>query len=199
MPRKKSVKKSASDFKAHADEIANFLDAAKKNLSDLHTSWAYEYAILRFYREFESMILDALVGAINNDTGTISMRTGIPFPKHITDEVCEYLIIGNGYFDFKGRDGLIKTLKEYVPENHYIVDAVKKPKYKDVLEQLSTLRNLAAHNSEVSKARAKKAVDQNRMPEAGAWLKKQNRLENLLRLLKELADEIHAAAPYRSA
>jgi hypothetical protein len=196
MPRKKSVKKSATDFKAAADAVAGFVDAARQNLTAQQASWAYEYGVLRLYREFEALMLDALVGAINNDTGTISDRTGITFPKHLTDEVCEFLIIGNGYFDFKGRDGLIKTLKDFVPTDHYLLIAVKKDKYKACLEQVSALRNLAAHNSEVSKSRAKDAVDQDRMTDAGSWLKSQNRLEDMIDRLKELADEILAAAPF---
>lgn len=196
MPRKKSVKKSATDFKAGADAIAAFTAAATKSLTQEQGSWANEYAILRLYREFEALMLDALVGAINNDTDTISNRTGITFPKHLPDEVCQFLIVGNGYFDFKGRDGLIKTLKEYVPATHYLVTAVKKDKYRESLERLSALRNLAAHGSEVAKTRAKAAVNQERMAEVGSWLKKQGRLESIIDRLKELADEIHAAAPY---
>jgi len=196
MPRKKSVKNRAADFRNRVSSISDFLSAAESNLTAQHVSWAYEYGVLRLYREFESMILDALVGAINNDTSTIASRTGVAFPKHLTDEVCEYLIIGDGFFDFKGRDGLIKTLKEYVPDDHYLVEIVKKQKYKDALERLSALRNLAAHNSEIAKTRAKDAAGQERMPEAGAWLKKQNRLNTMLDSLRQLSEEIKTIAPY---
>jgi hypothetical protein len=196
MPRKKSVEKSANDFKSRADEIATFLKAAEQRLTAQQVSWAYEYGILRLYREFEALMLDALVGAINNDTTTIAKTTGTRFPKHLTDEVCQYLIVGDGYFDFKGRDGLIQTLRKYVPADHYLVTVVKKDKYKKALERLSALRNLAAHNSAVAKARAKKAVGQQRMPDAGSWLKKQSRLITIINQLKELADEIRSSAPY---
>ena len=109
MARKKSVKKSASDFRRRADAIVEFVDEAEP-LGDKHLSWAYEYGIIRLYREFEAMMLAALVGAINNDTQTVSARTAIAFPKHLTDEVCEFLITGNGYFNVRGRAGLIDTL-----------------------------------------------------------------------------------------
>src|SRR5688500_17021083 len=109
MSPKKSVKKSAIHFKKQASAITSFIASARQTMTDQHQSWVHEYGIIRLYREFESMMLDALVGAINNNTETISERTGISFPTHLTDEICEYLIIGNGYFDFKGRDGLIKT------------------------------------------------------------------------------------------
>jgi hypothetical protein len=196
MPRKKSVKRSAAAFKKQANDIIEYLKAAKGELSAKHVSWAYEYGILRLYREFEAMMLDALVGAINNDTSFIARSTGVAFPKHLTDEVCRYLIVGTGYFDFKGSDGLIQTLKKYVPDNHYLIRAMKKDKYKRVLDRLPALRNLAAHNSAVAKKRAKKAVEQHRMSGAGSWLKTRDRLEEMIKLLKELADDIGDGAPY---
>lgn len=196
MARKKSVQRSAQDFKDQIKAINSFITSARRNMTDQHISWAYEYSIMRLYRSFESMMLDALVGAINHNTSTISERTGITFPAHLTYEVCEYIIIGDGYFDFRGRDGLIKTLKDYVPANHYLVRLVKKEKYKKALEQLSVLRNLAAHNSKMAKSRARETLGQARMPEAGVWLKKQHRFENIVRLLRELAQDIKTHAPY---
>ncbi len=196
MSRKKSVRRSASDFKKQAKAIISFVNSARKTMSDQHQSWAYEYSVIRLYRAFESMMLDALVGAINHDTKTISGRTGVSFPKHLNNDVCEYLIVGSGYFEFKGRDGLIKTLRDHVPAKHYLVRIVKKEKYKKTLEDLSALRNLAAHNSKIAKIRAKEIVGLKRMPEAGVWLKKQERLERMISLLKNLAGEIGTSAPY---
>ncbi len=196
MARKKSVQKAAQDFRSRTAELKAFIDAVTPNQSKEHVSWVYEYAVIRLYREFELLVLGALVGAINNDTATISTRVGIQFPKHLTDEVCEFLVIGDGFFDFRGRDGLIRSLKRFVPDNHYLVQVVKKDKYKDSLEQLSTLRNLAAHNSSVARKRAKEAVDQERMGSAGSWLKTQDRLDNLVTKLSELSKELEASAPY---
>ena len=196
MSPKKSIKKSATNFKKRASAIASFVATAERTMTDQHLSWVYEYSVIRLYREFESMMLDALVGAINHDPKTISERTGISFPARLNNDVCEYLIIGDGYFDFKGRDGLIRTLRDYVPPKHYLVRIVKKEKYKKTLEQLSALRNLATHNSKVAKARAKEVVTLTRMPEAGVWLKKQGRLQHMILVLKQLAQEIHVKAQY---
>jgi hypothetical protein len=196
MPRKKSVKHSAQDFFIAADEIVTFLTNASNGQSKQNISWLHNYAIIRLYREFESLMLDALVGAINNDTATISAKTGVDFPKHITDEVCEFLITGGGYFDFRGRDGLIKTLKNFVPDAHYLVVAVRRPAYREALERLSALRNFAAHESDQSKRAALKAIDGQRIESSGAWLKCEERFQNIADILKDLATEIENAAPY---
>ena len=153
--RKTSGKKAAEEFKKQIQEISEFLDL--KNLSsfsEAHVTWAYDYAIIRLYREFEGMILKCLVAAINNDTGLLSKTTGISFPKNLRQEVCEFIIVGSGYFDFKGRDGLIREIKRYLPVDHYLAVAIKKTVYKEALELLSALRNFAAHNSKPSKRQA---------------------------------------------
>ena len=170
--RKKSIKKAAEAFSAAVDDTLSFIDELEqKTVSAKARSWAYEYAIIRLYRDFETLMLESIVAGINNDTSVLSSKTGIKFPKHLTDEVCEYIVTGDGYFDFRGRDGLIKTLKSFLADNHFLVVAVKDTKYKDALERLSALRNYAAHDSPQSKEAAKRAVDQDRISSAGSWLK----------------------------
>jgi hypothetical protein len=196
MPRKKSIRSAASGFNEKADALLEYIGAAEKSLSDAHITWCYEYAVIRLYREFENLMLEALTGAINNDTSTISKSVGIEFPVHLTDELCEYLIVGNGYFDFKGRDGLIKILKQYVPPDHYLVTIVEKRRYLKALQHLAALRNYAAHDSYRSKNAAKVATGFERMSSCGAWLKRQGRFQWLVDELKNLASEIHNQAPY---
>ena len=196
MPRKKSIKNSAQSFRAATDEICTFVTNVANGQSDQHVTWLYNYGIIRLYREFESLVLDALVGAINNDTATVSAGTSIQFPKHLTDEVCEFLIRGTGYFDFKGRSGLISTVKKFVPENHYLLTTIKKPIYRDALERLSALRNFAAHESDQSKRSALRAIDRKRIQSSGAWLKRATRFATIADRLKDLATEIENAAPY---
>lgn len=196
MPRKKSLKKSATEFREKVVELETFTNSSVSGLSDKEQSWCFDYAIIRLYREFEQLMLFALVCAINNDTKTISDSTGVEFPKHLTDEVCEYLVLGGGYFDFKGRDGLIKELKKYVPGDHYLVAIIKKQKYKDALEKLSALRNFAAHESIQSKRSALNAINQKRVGSSGSWLKVQGRFTEISDKLKDLGQEVHDAAPY---
>ena len=123
-------------------------------------------------------------------------QQGVEFRKHLTDEVCEFLIIGTRYFDFKGRSDLIKTIRSFVPESHYLLIAVKRSIYNTALDQLSALRNFAAHESSPSKRAALKAINAKRIKSSGAWLKKQNRFMHLVESLKNLAQEIETTAPY---
>lgn len=195
MPRKKSIVKSAQDFQTAADDIVEFASSIESE-SDEYISWVHDYAIIRLYREFESFVLDCLVGAINNDTTVLTETTHVEFPKHLTDEVCEFIITGSGYFDFKGRDGLIKALKKYVPAKHYLLDVFKKAKHKPYIEKLCALRNFAAHNSDVAKKAVLVALGAERVGSAGSWLKRQTRLKGIADGLKVLAGEVETEAPY---
>jgi hypothetical protein len=136
------------------------------------------------------------VGAINNDSSTLSNRAGVQFPKHLSSDVCEFIVIGDSYFGFADRPNLIKKLLKYVPKDHYLVNAIKNDDYRVTIDRLSPLRNLAAHDSGFSRTKAKKAVGQKRMSSAGAWLKRQGRFQKLVKNLKKLADDIERSAPY---
>ena len=193
--RKKSIKKAGEILSSDIGEILKFVTETL-SLTEQSQSWAYDYAIIRLYRSFEDFILSCLVSAINNDTSQLSFAADIEFPKHLTDEVCEYIIVGKGYFDFKGRDGLIQTIKRYVPENHYLVTEIKKPEYTQALERLSALRNYAAHDSKPSKKRALTSIGAARISSSGAWLKKQERFEKIAKKLGVLATKVADSAPY---
>lgn len=196
MPRKKSIKGSADWFISCADEIETFLSTVSQGQTAEHISWLHNYASIKLYRIFESFVLDCLIGAINNDTAALSGKSGITFPKHLTDEVCEYIITGQGYFDFKGRDGLIQVVKKYVPDTHYLLVTIKQQKYKEGLEHLCALRNYAAHESFKSKKAALDALGANRIGTTGSWLKRQGRYVWLSGKMKDLAAEVKALAPY---
>ncbi|MDQ6878402.1 MAG: hypothetical protein M3082_12080 [Candidatus Dormibacteraeota bacterium] len=209
MGRKKSGRLAAQGFQKRVDDLVTYCRSARDALkqqqaaaggadrSDLFTTWTYEGALIKLAAAFDRMMLDCLVAAINNDTTATATVIGVSLPAHLTDEVCEYLVVGGGYFDYKGRDGLIKTLKSYLPDTHYLVAIIKDPAFRQPLDQGLALRNFGAHESKKSKEAARKAVGVN-LAAAGAWLKRENglRFETIANRLKQLAQGIEAAAPH---
>jgi len=197
MPKKKSMKLAARTFKEQANDTKAYTVAAtSSNMSDGQKSRVYGGAVISLYRDFEYLILELLVSAINNDTATIRSTLGVSFPRHLTGDICRYIITGPSYFDFKGRDGLIKRVKQYVPPTHYLVDILKASKYRTVIERLCALRNYSAHGSGQSRKAALESVGQVRIGSAGSWLKRKGRFSAIVAKLTELADEIEDKAPY---
>ena len=142
-------------------------------------------------------MLSGLVTAINNDTSMLSQTTGIQFPKHPTDEVCEYLVVGDGYFDFRGWDELLKVSKQLVGNTLWLVSVFKsEPSYKRTLNLLFTLRNYTVHESTQSKRRFGSEIGAKTVQLPGAWTKRQNRMGSLFSSLRSLAQDIGNNAPY---
>jgi len=194
--RKTSLRDHAASFQETVDEVVAFAARASEDQTDQDVTWIHEYAIIRLFREFEGLMLNAIAGAINNDSSVLSGTLGIRFPVHLAHPVCEYIVTGGGYFDFRGRDGLIKDMKKLLGDGHWLLTIVRKQAYRQPLDQLIALRNFAAHDSEQSRTKAKESVGFQRLAAAGAWLKRQGRLTALATRLKALASEIEAAAPY---
>ena len=195
MARKKSVKLAAQRFTKATAEIVEYFEETA-GLKEEWQFWCTDYAVIRLYQEFEALILSALVGAINNDTSMLAETTGLDFPKHLSEDVCTFLIGGHGYFDFKGRDGLIQILKSFVPDGHYLINIVRHADYKDSLEKLSALRNFSAHQSKKAKRAAVRAIGGEKLGTTGSWLRRQKRFIELCDSLKDLAHEIEKKAPY---
>jgi hypothetical protein len=195
--KRKSVQTAVKKFLENVDEIDDFSKSVSNGkLSDEFVSWAHDYAVIKLYREFESLMFDALVGVINNDPAVLSISTGYKFPKQMSQNACRFIIVGTGYFNFNGRGGLKQNLKKFVGEQHYLVKIVMHDNYRDTLEKLSALRNFAAHNSQRSKEEARKATGQKGISSSGAWLKRKYRLQRLIEDLKNLAEEVYECAPY---
>ncbi len=196
MPRKKSVRREAARFVGRTDELIQYVDdVLATGLAAQETTWAVEGALVKLAAGFEQLMLRCLVGAVNNDTSGLSAVTGVAFPAHMTDEVCEYMVTGGKYFDFRGRDGLIKTLRQYLPATHYLVIDVSDAARRRSLDRLIALRNFAAHESRQSK-RAARASTETNMSSAGAWLKRQGRFRVLATDIRHIAATIQMHAPY---
>ena len=202
MANKKNIGLSCANFKGEVDEIFKFLASTVNGQTDAHVYRLYDYAIVALYREFEMFILECLTAIINNDTKALSDNTGYNFPKHLTDEVCEYIIIGDRYFSFSGKGGLIRSLRKCLAKNHWLIELVKQKKYEEILDRLSALRNYAAHGSGKAKKDAletlppspTKQVPRKRINTSGTWLKRKGRFDEIANKLKKLADDIEAAS-----
>jgi len=213
MSRKKSGKRAATTFLGTTQRLRDYVEEVDgSQLTDQATTWAYEAALMKTSVAFERLMLDCLIAALNSDTEPFSTATGITFPKHLTEKVCEFLITGGRYFDFRGKDGLVDHTKKVTGTSHYLHTAVTHPKYHHTLELLISLRNYAAHESPQSRKKAKREIaayhlskkkptdaelaKANAPGSAGSWIKRQERFDDLLNNLDSLAKEIHAGAPY---
>ena len=201
MARTTSVKAAASAFTEETAEILDFIANSHGIIvTGRPANWfqraAYEYGVIRLHAAFESLMLRALVGVINDHPNLLSKATGVQFPRSLSKRACEFIVTGGGYFDVKGRPGLLKTIQDFVPKDSYLYEVVSKSQYRSALDKLWGLRNFAVHRSEYAKKQALAATNQTRVLSAGAWLSRQDRFAYLVRDLRTLADELGNRAPH---
>lgn len=157
-----------------------------------YISLGYEYAIIALHKAFESFVRRLIVGCINHDTSQVCKTYGISFGKHISDEMCDFILTKGGFFDIHGPDDLVKLCKNHVTNSKALTEAVRKKR--DTVEQLLAFRNLAAHGSPQAKKRVKKLLNRTRIQDAGTYLKKKGRFATLRDTLSNLANDMVDAA-----
>lgn len=198
--RKASGRNAARRCKADLADIISFLDEVDgSTLSKSARSRCYEIGLVKGCVALEKLILEALVVSINNDRDALLVKTGIRLP-HLNRDASEFLIVGNGYFNFQGgKSGIMREVKQFLDDSHWLplaIGGMNGP----TTDSLVALRNWAAHESAKSKKKAQELIGMN-AGTPGSYLKSNNarsgnRLRNLLNEVSNLADRIAASAPY---
>jgi hypothetical protein len=197
MPRKVSGRRIVESFLRELDQIDSFLaEIETSDIAEKSRSWSYEYAVIRMYRAFEHLYLELLVAVLNADTSLLSRATGTSFPRHVRKDACAYIVTGGGYFDFRGRSGLISTLGKFLPKDHWLVETARDRKYRSTIERLVALRNSAAHQSPNSRRAAIEATGSSRLGSTGSWLKASGRFAALSDSLRSMGNDLTANLRY---
>lgn len=201
--KKKSAEVCLVDYRAAIDDLRDFLaQAGARGLSKGALTRCYDYAVFSAYREFEQFVLAICIARINNDPTAFYKAVGVEFGRHITAAQSEYLLVGDGYFDFRGHGGLVEVLRRASGDSP-MVAAAKLPQNRIAFEILVGLRNYVAHGSTQSWQAALKAMqnwepDRKNLGSAGSWLKAapggQTRMERLLAGLDGLCEGLRNAA-----
>ena len=197
MANKKSYRKVIHTFLKELDDQESFVQrAADAGLSGRPLTLVYEMSLIKLVSAVELLVLDSMVTAINRDPAAVGRRAGVRIPSHLTDDMCEYLIIRNGYFSFGNRSDLLKRVRDVLPADHWLVQALQESIQKESFDRMMALRHYAAHGSQYSRKKAKEQVGAKRLSTAGAWYASERRHAALVRSLRHLGRELEAAAPF---
>lgn len=185
-----SIKAVTKKFSLNLNSILQFVREFTGDRKGVFVFYIYDYAIIKVYKDFEELLLNTIVGLINQEAPYISTERGLHGKKSLTKQKAEQLFIGNTYFSFKGSKGLLKDIKTFFPTSHWFVILLSDTKYNKTFSLLIPLRNFAAHSSKVAKQRAIKAVGMQQLGYSGSWLKVNNRFGNIIEDLREIALKI---------
>jgi hypothetical protein len=121
-----------------------------------------------------------LIDCLNKDTSQYSKHTGYYLPKHLSRDICNAMIFGIGYKDFKSVSHLKSFAKQVlVPGNNPFQKISKNPSKK--IDDYYVIRNYLAHYSYVAERKLEemyKRKGMRRFREPGDFLMSFNRGEN---------------------
>lgn len=202
--KKKSPETSLARYREAVEEIRGFIaNVTAQNISGDGAAHWYDHAVISAYREFEKFILDISIARINRDPKAFYSAIGVEFGQHIGADQCAFLLVGDGYFDFKGHSGLVDVLSKAAGKPSPMVDAAKVPESRKAFEILTGLRNFVAHGSDQSVDKALAAMRnwepaRKNLGRAGVWLRTvvggQTRFERLLNQIDTLCASLANAS-----
>jgi hypothetical protein len=128
--RKADLKKNHQAFEGTMDLYINFLDRilqAKHVVgSEKDKREIAESCLLRFCAHWESFADEELVDCANIDSSRLSNFTGVKLPKNLSKAVCQAILFGGTYRDFKSvgalKDFAKKVLADTVNPFAKIID-----------------------------------------------------------------------------
>ena len=119
--------------------------------NSLDVSGIYSCPVIEVYGEFEEVISSRLSAPVNHDMSSLGRKKNVKLPENLSGFPCEYLVLGEHYFDFNGKDSLIRSI---LNDGTILLNLIQKNMYKDQFTILCNMRNHAAHSSEKSRKAA---------------------------------------------
>jgi len=182
MAKKMDPEKAQEALLVEIGRVFRFAEEVKAGLPD-QIEHAYEFVAICVHRAVEQFVFGLVLASVNRDATQIALAdAGIRFPKHMTVEACEFVLLrGKDYFDLKNSQTLAEFCARFLPEKHTLNSTIlTRPDVRAAVDRLCALRNLAAHReSETAKRRAKKALGMRRLGSAGEYLSRNGKLARL--------------------
>jgi hypothetical protein len=196
MANQVSIKAVANKFISECDSLSDYLQQQNNNFTGKFLSYAYDFAIVKIFKDFEELLLNTIIGIINNQAPYIKVGHGGFRKKSIVKSQAEAIFLRGRYFSFKGANGLLTDIRTIVPSNHWITTILSDTAFNRTFSVLIPLRNFAAHSSKNAKQRAITAVGLSQLGQSGAWLKASGRFDSIINDLRDIATRIRNNAPY---
>ncbi len=109
-----------------------------------------ESVLLRLCAIWERFVDEHLVDCVNVDHSKLNEYLGVPIPRNPTRNLCEALLIGANYLDFRGFGQLKGYSKKILPDASNPFLAVGSSRI-NKLDETFKLRNYLAHYSSASR------------------------------------------------
>ncbi|MBL4793429.1 MAG: hypothetical protein JKY97_10915, partial [Citromicrobium sp.] len=118
-----------------------------------------ESVLLRLLANWERFVDEQLVDCLNIDHSRLSEYLGVSIPAHPSKNICEAILFGGTYRDFRGFGDLKGFSKKILPEasNPFLVVHSSRT---SAIDEMYKLRNYLAHYSSAAKRALKRMYEE---------------------------------------
>ncbi len=174
--RKADLRKNHREFDGILGWYAEFLERvllARRVLRAQDKREIAESVLLRLCAYWESFVEKELVDCANIDCSRLAERVGVTLPKHLTLAMCEAILVGRRYLNWRSI-GELKGLAKQVLADHVNPFARITTTTERSIDEAYVIRNYLSHQSRASRRALMQMYetrcDLQRFKEPGAFL-----------------------------
>jgi hypothetical protein len=151
--RKADLRKNHDTFEGaivrYSDLLSRLLPAQRVVRTVDDKREVAESALLKLCSHWEAFMVEELIDCINIDCSQLSTYLGLTLPKHLSRDMCEAILMKDGYLDFRSIGDLKGTAKKMLPSKLDPFSKIKAATAKKI-DEVYKLRNYLSHRSRAS-------------------------------------------------
>ena len=175
--RKADLGKNHKDFEDDMDWHIEFLTRTLGAKHIIRTKAdkveVVESSVIRICALWEAFVEEELIDCLNIDSTRFSEYLGLGLPKNLSRNLCEAILIGHRYLDFKSVGDIKGLAKKLLPDHANPFQLIKSSTAKRI-DEAYLMRNYLSHYSSKSKRALrqmyKKSYNLNRFRKPGDFL-----------------------------
>lgn len=148
--RKADLAKNHDEFEEDMDWYIEFLIrmlGAKRVVKYDDKLEILESLVIRLCAIWEAFIEGEMIDCLNIDCSKCKEELQLKLPKHLTKDLCEAILVGPGYLNFRNVDDIKKLAKQVLPENVNPFRLIRTNPTAKRINEFYTMRNYLTHYS----------------------------------------------------
>jgi hypothetical protein len=140
----------------YIDFLARTLEAQRVIRTKVDKTEILESSIIRICALWEAFVEDELIDCLNLDSSKFSEYLKLDLPKHLSRSLCEAILIGSRYLDFKSVGDIKGFANKVLPDDVNPFRLIKTNPTAKRIDEVYVMRNYLSHYS----SKAKRALRQ---------------------------------------
>jgi hypothetical protein len=152
--RKADLAKIHDEFEEDMDWYIDFLIRmlrAKRVVQYYDKLEILESLVIRLCAIWEVFVGDEMIACLNIDSSKCKEELQLRLPKHLSKDLCEAILVGHGYMDFKSVGDIKSFARKVLPDDVNPFNFIRTNPTAKRIDELYIMRNYLSHYSSKSR------------------------------------------------